>query len=162
MELIFFSSSSVTVTFTGPIKPCALAEYSFAASAGVSAVSASAPPAFTSAAICFRASRTAFVVIVAPEIASMSPASTGMLFPMNWFRNDSSFAVAPSPGVSANSSSPISMELIFFSSSSVTVTFTGPIKPCALAEYSFGFVTASEEAASDFPAVSFSVIAASS
>ena len=76
--------------------------------------------------ICPKASRTALVVNVAPEMASTSPAARGRVLPINCWRNSFVRAFLPIPSVSAKSASPISMEAMLRFPSMVTVTLTGP------------------------------------
>ena len=77
-----------------------------------------------------RASSTASVVMVAPEMASTSPSASGSVLSTNWSWNRGSRAFAPRPSVSANWLSPILMDLMV-RPSRVTCTATGPPKPCA-------------------------------
>ncbi len=123
ISVISAASLNVTSTATGPAKPCALAT--------------ALPPAKEGPESClcasFIASTTAWLVIVAPEIASMSPNSTGAFLPMSICANSGSRALAPRPSVSAKLSSPIFISVIPAASLNVTSTATGPAKPFTLA-----------------------------
>ena len=107
----------------------------------------------------FRASSTASVVMVAPEMASTSPSASGRVLSTNWSWNRGSRALAPRPSVSANCSSPILMDLMV-RPSSVTFTDTGPAKPCAAVAQTVPSLTISPTAAMGSAGASVSSISA--
>ncbi len=123
-------SSTVTLTATGPAKPCTLV---VPVSPSITTLLLLPPPNRP-----VKASLAPFItaseVTVAPAIISiLLPASKGVVFPIKVEVKLSSFALEPKPSVSAKASPPTENSLMIPSSSRVTVTSIGPAKPCTVA-----------------------------